>query len=624
MARGDETLTMAQALVRYLVAQRIDIDGEEWPLFAAVFAIFGHGNVTCLGEALYEQRDSLPTWRGQNEQSMALAGVAYAKARLRQQICVATSSAGPGATNMVTAAALAHANRLPLLILSGDTFTSRLPDPVLQQVEHFHNPAISVNDAFRAVTRYWDRITAPEQLLQSLPQMVETLLDPADCGPAFIGLPQDTQAKACDYPAVFFERRVHRIRRPRPDTDDVARAAGMIAAARQPLIIAGGGLHYAGASEDLAAFAERYRIPVVETLAGRALLPHDHPMNAGPVGPTGSQSANALAREADLVLALGTRLQDFVTASWSAFQNPEMRLVSVNTARFDAAKHRAQAVIGDAKVALAEIGSRLGDWTAPADWATKAQELYGQWNAALDERTAEKFSGATNNLPSYAQVIGAVNRASGQEDRVLTAAGGMPAELNTNWKAKGIASVDIEFGFSCMGYEVAGGWGAAMAKADAGESGNTFVLVGDGSYLIMNSDIYSSVLTGHKMIVVICDNQGFAVINKLQNNSGNESFNNLLEDCRIDSFVNVDFAGHARAMGAAAEAVSSISELEAALERAKAAAGTYVITVKVDKYVWTEGDAWWEVGIPEVSKREGVQAAARKWNEGRRHQRRGV
>ncbi|NIA69774.1 3D-(3,5/4)-trihydroxycyclohexane-1,2-dione acylhydrolase (decyclizing) [Pelagibius litoralis] len=621
MVRGDETLTltMAQALVRYLVAQRIEIDGAEWPLFAAVFAIFGHGNVTCLGEALYEVRDDLPTWRGQNEQSMALAGVAYAKARLRRQICIATSSAGPGATNMVTAAALAHANRLPLLILSGDTFTSRLPDPVLQQVEHFHNPSISVNDAFRSVTRYWDRITAPEQLLQSLPQMVETLLDPADCGPAFLGLPQDIQARAYDYPEAFFEPRLHRIRRPRPDSDDLARAAEIVRAARKPLIVAGGGLHYSGAARELAAFAESRGIPVVETLAGRALLPHDHPMNAGPIGPTGAHSANALAREADLVLAVGTRLQDFVTASWSAFQNPDMRLVSINAARFDAAKHRGQGVVGDAKVALAELDTLLGDWVSPPDWTGRARELYGDWNKALEARTA-----ATNSLPSYAQVIGAVNRASGPDDRVLTAAGGMPAELNTNWKAKGLASVDIEFGFSCMGYEVAGGWGAAMASADSGAPGETYVLVGDGSYLIMNSDVYSSVLTGHKMIVVICDNQGFAVINKLQNNSGNESFNNLLEDCRIEKFVNVDFAGHARAMGAEAEAVSSIAELEAALQRARAAAGTCVITVKVDKHAWTEGDAWWEVGIPEVSKRESVLEAGRLWDEGRRHQRRGI
>ena len=621
MARGDKsiTLTMTQALVRYLVAQRVEIDGREHPLFAGVFAIFGHGNVTCLGEALYAVRDRLPTWRGQNEQSMALAGIAYAKARLRRQICVATSSAGPGATNMVTAAALAHANRLPLLILSGDTFASRLPDPVLQQVEHFHEPSLSVNDAFRAVTRYWDRITAPEQLLQSLPQAVQTLLDPADCGPAFLGLPQDVQGQACDYPEAFFEPRLHRVRRPRPDSGELARAAELIRQAKRPLIIGGGGAHYALAAPELAAFAEGHGIPVVETLAGRALLPHDHPMNAGPIGPTGARSANALARQADLVLAVGTRLQDFVTASWSAFQDPEMRLVAINAARFDAAKHRAQPVIGDAKVALEELDGLLGDWRAPADWTASAQGLYREWNAALEARTA-----STNSLPSYAQVIGAVNRASGPEDRVLTAAGGMPAELNTNWKAKGRATVDIEFGYSCMGYEVAGGWGSAMARRDAGLPVETFVLVGDGSYLIMNSDIYSSVLTGHKMIAIICDNQGFAVINKLQNNTGNASFNNLFEDCRIEKFVKVDFAAHARAMGAEAEAVSSIAELEAALERARAAAGTYVISVEVDKYVWTEGDAWWEVGLPEVSDRLDILEASRRWDEGRRHQRRGV
>ena len=381
-------LTTSGAIVRYLIAQRTELDGNEAPLFPGVFAIFGHGNVTCLGEALEAVQDRLPTWRGHNEQSMAMAAVAFAKAKRRRQIMVATSSIGPGALNMVTAAGIAHANRLPVLLLSGDTFVNRVPDPVLQQVEPFGDPTVTVNDAFRPLTRYWDRIVHPAQLLQSLPQAVATLLDPAECGPAFLGLPQDVQAEAFDFPAVFFEPRVHRIRRPGPDPSEVAEAAHALRAAERPLLIAGGGVHYSLATEQLAAFAERHGVPVVETVAGKSSLRWDHPMFAGPIGVTGSSSANALAGEADVVLAVGTRLQDFTTGSWSVFGDERLRLISLNAARHDVAKHLAVPLVADARRGLEELDAALAGWRAPAGWPARATREYEAWNATLDEAVA--------------------------------------------------------------------------------------------------------------------------------------------------------------------------------------------------------------------------------------------
>jgi 3D-(3,5/4)-trihydroxycyclohexane-1,2-dione acylhydrolase (decyclizing) len=606
-------LTMAQALVHYLIAQRTVLDDEEAPLFAGVFAIFGHGNVTCLGEALAAAQEALPTWRGQNEQSMALAAVAFAKTRRRRQFMVATSSIGPGAANMVTAAGVAHANRLPVLLLAGDSFANRLPDPVLQQVEHFGDPGITVNDAFRAVTRYWDRIVRPEQLIGSLPQAVAALLDPAECGPAFIALPQDVQGEAFDYPVAFFEPRVHRVPRPRPDVEQLTAAAQLLRLARQPLLIAGGGVRYALADAELAAFVERHNIPIAETVAGRGVLLHEHPLNVGPIGVIGAASANALAAAADVVLAVGTRLQDFTTGSWTVFQNPDFRLIALNAARFDAHKHRALAVVGDARVGLAELSAGLGDWRAPDDWRRRAEQETAAWN-----RTVDQHSGPTNaSLPSYAHVVGAINRKAAPSDIVVTAAGGLPGELSKNWRVKSVDTFDCEFGFSCMGYEIAGGWGIKMAHADR----DVVVFVGDGSYLMMNSDIYSTVLTGHKLIVVVCDNGGYAVINRLQNFKGSPSFNNLFEHCRGVRQVGVDFAGHARSLGALAERVTSVVELEQAFERAKAADRTYVIEIKVSATEWTPGDAWWDVGVPEVSARE---AAAQHAEDKRKQQRTGV
>ena len=623
---GIVRLTMTQALVRHLAAQFIEIDGARMRLCGGGFAIFGHGNVICLGEALHAHRDALPVWRGQNEQSMAMAAVAYAKQKLRKRFMFATASAGPGTTNMLTSAAIAHANRLPLLLLCGDTYATRLPDPVLQQVEHFGDPTFGVTDAFKSVSRFWDRITHPAQILQSLPQALATLLDPADCGPAFLGLPQDVQGWAFDYPAAFFEERTHRIRRPPPDPRDVSDAADALSRAQRPMIVAGGGVQYSGAERELLSFAKDHAIPVVETIAGRATLVHGERFNIGPIGVTGSNSANAVAARADVILAVGTRLQDFTTGSWTAFDR-EARIIAINVARFDAAKHMALPVVADAKLALAALSKALGTYRAPAAWMEFADERRRAWDAYVDGNVAGVTDAGVNRPMSYAQVIGVVNQVCDPRDRIVTAAGGLPAEVAANWRTKSPGTVDVEFGFSCMGYEIAGGWGARIAQAESEPDRDTIVLVGDGSYLMLNADIYSSVLTRKKLIVVVCDNGGFAVIQKLQAGTGNAPFNNLIKDCRdVDEPFAVDFAAHARAMGATAETVASLGALREALGRAKAATRTYVICLNVDPYDgWTaEGHAWWEIGGPEVSDRPEVSAAKRATEEGRKAQRAGV
>ncbi len=584
-------------------------------MFAGTFGIFGHGNVTCLAEALETVQDQLPTWRGQNEQSMALAAVAFAKAKRRRQIMIAISSIGPGATNMITAAGVAHANRLPALFLSGDVFANRRPDPVLQQVEHFNNPTVSVNDGFKAVTRYWDRITHPEQIISSLPQAVATMLDPGDCGPAFIGLCQDTQELAYDYPEAFFTLTTHTIPRPRPDTDRLAAAAERLMAAKRPLIIAGGGVRYSLAEETVGAFADAHGIPMTETISGKGCVVHDHPAHVGPLGVIGSASANTLAAEADVILAIGTRLQDFATGSWTAFA-PDAQIISINAARWDATKHRAIAVTGDAKATVTELDAAIGDWRADAAWREKGQREFAAWNSQLDELQAP-----TNApVPTYAQVVGSVNRKAGERDLVLTAAGGLPGELTKGWRIKSPGTFDCEFGFSCMGYEIAGGWGAAMADPTR----TTFVMVGDGSYMMMNSDIYSSVLSGHKMVIVVCDNGGFAIINRLQNFKGGASFNNLIADCRVKEPFSVDFAKNAESMGALVRHVESIGDLDAALDWAQTTDRTTVISINTDAHTWTPGDAHWDVGVPEVSEREEVREARAEHDKIRAKQRVGV
>jgi len=620
-AQDSVRLTTAQAIIRYLANQYIEIDGEQMRVCGGGFGIFGHGNVTCLGEALHGVQDALPLYRGQNEQSMGFAASGYAKQWLRQRFMFCTASAGPGTSNLLTSAALAHANRLPMLMLCGDAIETRLPGPVLQQLENFQDPTLGVNDAFRPVTRYWDRITHPAQVIQSMPAALATMLDPADCGPAFLGLPQDVQGWAYDYPTAFFDKKVHRIRRVSPDADEVADAAALLSRARRPVIIAGGGVQYSRAVEELTGFAEAHNIPVIETIAGRANMLATHPLNIGPVGVTGSDSGNAIAEQADVIVAVGTRLQDFTTGSWTAFAK-DARFISVNAARHDAGKHMSLPVVGDARMSLIALGAAAQDYTAPADWTARAQALRVEWDAEVARTVAHG-----NRPNSYAQAIGVVNELCDARDRIVTASGGLPAEVTANWRTLDIGTVDVEFGYSCMGYEIAGGWGARIAQAQREPGQDTIVLVGDGAYLMLNSDIYSSVLSQKKLIILVLDNGGFAVINKLQNNTGNESFNNLIADCpTVPEPFAVDFEAHAASMGAHAESVANPEELGDAFKRAKASDKTYVIVMKVAAHdSWTEGGhTWWEVGTPQVSDSARVRAAHEDWESSRAKQRKGV
>ncbi|WP_417274458.1 3D-(3,5/4)-trihydroxycyclohexane-1,2-dione acylhydrolase (decyclizing) [Celeribacter halophilus] len=619
-AEGTIRLTTAQAVIRWLASQYIEIDGQQMRICGGGFGIFGHGNVTCLGEALNGVQEELPLYRGQNEQSMGFAAAGYAKQWLRQRFMFCTASAGPGTANLLTAAGLAHANRLPMLLLCGDTFITRLPDPVLQQMENFYDPTFGVNDAFKPVTRYWDRITHPAQVIQSLPNALATMLDPADCGPAFIGLPQDVQGWAYDYPKKFFEKKIHRIRRQSPDVAEIADAVAALKKAARPMIIAGGGVQYSRAVEELTTFAEAHNIPVVETIAGRANMLATHPLNIGPIGVTGSDSANAIAEKADVILAVGTRLQDFTTGSWTAFDK-DAQIISINVARHDAGKHMSLPVVGDAKLSLTALTEAL-DYTAPQSWVDFAKTERSKWDAYVAENVKPG-----NRPNSYAQAIGVVNDLCDPRDRIVAAAGGLPAEVAANWRTLDVGTVDVEFGFSCMGYEIAGAWGARIAQAQQEPEQDTITFCGDGSYMMLNSDIYSSVLSRKKLIVLVLDNGGFAVINKLQNNTGNESFNNLLEDCpTIPEPFGVDFVAHAASMGAQAEKVTNPAELGDAFKRAKASDKTYVIVMDVDPYEgWTtEGHAWWEVGTPTVTESERVRKAHEDWETSRNKQRRGV
>lgn len=614
-------LTTAQAVVKFLENQWIEIDGQTLRLCGGGFGIFGHGNVTCLGEALFDAREHLPLYRGQHEQGMGFAAAAYSKAWLRRRFMFCTASAGPGTANLVTSAALAMANRLPVLMLCGDNFVTRLPDPVLQQVEHFGDPTLGVTDSFRSVVRYWDRITHPAQIIQSLPQAIQMMLDPADCGPAFIGLPQDVQGWSYEYPAAFFEPRVHRIREISPDSHELASAVDQLREAKRPLIIAGGGVQYGDAVKELTEFAETHQIPVVETIAGRANLNWDHPLNAGPIGVTGSDSANALADRADVVLCIGTRLQDFTTGSWTVFDQTA-RLISINPGRFDAHKHMATAVVASAKTTLPLLSKALTDWQAGKEWNDLAQEQIQRW-ATIRANNTDPMQGPNR----YAQAIGVVNDLCRPNDRVVAAAGGLPAEVTANWRTLKPGTVDVEFGFSCMGYELSGGWGARIAQHQQSPESDTIVFTGDGSYLLLNSDLYSSVLTDRKLIVLVLDNGGFAVINKLQTGKGNASYNNLFKDTpTATSQVGVDFVAHAQSLGASAEKVADATELPAAFKRAQAADHSYVIVMDVDAYDgWTqEGHAWWEVGTPSVSDTESVLKAHEDTEAGRVRQRKGV
>ena len=611
---GTVRLTMAQALVRYLIAQRTEVDGREAPLFAGVWAIFGHGNVAGLGEALQPVRDRMPTYRAHNEQAMAHAAIAYAKAMNRRRMMACTTSIGPGATNMVTAAAVAHVNRLPVLLLPGDVFASRRPDPVLQQLEDFGDPTLTVNDCFRPVSRYWDRIARPEHLLRALPEALGVLTDPAQCGPVTLALCQDVQAEAFDYPEDFFRPTTRRRRRPGPDAGELETAAHSLARSAKPLIIAGGGVHYAGAVDALGDFAATHHVPVAETQAGKGALAWNHPWTAGAVGVTGSSAANTLAADADVVLAVGTRLQDFTTASRSLFRNPAVTLIQLNVAAFDAVKHGALPLVADARRGLDDLSTALADWRAPEAWADRHQALMAQWNAAVDRATA-----AVNEpLPTDAQVLGAVNRQAGPTDVVVCAAGGLPGELHKLWRTRDGRGYHVEYGYSCMGYEIAGGLGAKLAMPDR----EVFVLLGDGSYLMLNSEIATSVMMGLKLTIVLLDNRGFGCITRLQEACGGAPFNNLLADAYHVAPAPIDFVAHAAGLGAHAVKVAGIAELEAALEAVRASDRTSVVVIDTDPRATTAaGGAWWDVAVPETSARAEVLSAHAAYVEARSQQR---
>ena len=594
-------LTAAQACVRFLANQHIDVDGQELPYFAGVWAIFGHGNVAGLGEALAGAQDVLPTYRAHNEQAMAHAAIAYAKQMRRRRAMVCTSSIGPGATNMVTAAALAHVNRLPVLFLPGDIYASRRPDPVLQQVEDFGDGTVSANDCFLPVSRYFDRLQRPEQLLDALPRAVATMLDPVTCGPATLAFCQDVQAEAFDYPESFFQKSAWRIRRSAPEREDVRRLAEAIRQASAPLIIAGGGVHYSLASDELASFASAFGIPVAETQAGKGSLPWDHPQTLGSIGVTGTGAANQAAAESDLIIGIGTRLQDFTTGSWALFQNPSAQLVQINVAPHDAHKRGAFAVVADARLTLDAVSEELGEWRARA--RIRYSDAIADWNRSLEEAIAP----ANTALPSDAQVIGAVWRTVPESAIVVAAAGGLPGELHKLWRCRTSDGYHVEYGYSCMGYEIAGGLGVKLAAPDR----DVVVMVGDGSYLMLNSEIATSVMLGAKLIVVLLDNHGFGCINRLQQATAGERFNNLLP-----AAPELDFAAHAKALGAHSEKVASLAELEAAVKRALAADQTYVVVIETDPEQSTDaGGAWWDVAVAAVSNREGVAQARKSYDE---------
>ncbi len=588
-------LTAAQAMVKWLSVQMTE---EGTRFIEGVWAIFGHGNVAGMGEALYAHRDVLPTWRGHNEQTMAHTAIAFAKASRRRRAMAVTSSIGPGATNMVTAAALAHANRLPVLFIPGDIFASRAPDPVLQQVEDFGDGTVSANDCFRPVSRYFDRIARPEHLLTALPRALRVMTDPAECGPVTLAFCQDVQAQAFDYPAAFFKPKVWKIRRPQPDADELTAAIALLKSARNPVIVAGGGAIYSGAEAELAAFASKHSIPVVETQAGKSVLAHDHVMNFGPVGVTGSTSANALCAVADVVVGLGTRLQDFTTGSWSIFKNPGVKLLSVNVQAYDAYKHGALNLVSDARIALQAIDKELGSQKWSPDVKLKAD-----WLAATAAEKAVPED--ANALPTDGQVIGAVQRSAGKNTIVMGAAGTMPGELHKIWDAA-TGGYHMEYGFSCMGYEVAGALGIKMAQPKA----DVICMVGDGSYMMANSELATAVMMGVPFSVVLTDNRGYGCINRLQKGTGGAGFNNLLDDSYHVNPSNIDFVAHAGSMGAIAVKAGSIAELEAELAKAKTATRPVVIVIDSDPWHTTKaGGSWWEVGVPEVSERAEVKAA---------------
>lgn len=605
-------LTMAQALLRFLAHQYVVMDGVEHQFVQGVFGIFGHGNVTGIGEALEYDSCGLTYYQGHNEQGMAHAATAYAKQKNRLGILVCTSSIGPGATNMITAAATATTNRIPLLLLPGDVFSGRQPDPVLQQLEVAHDYTMSVNDCFKPVSKYWDRINRPEQLMSACIQAMRVLTDPAETGTVTLCLPQDVQAQAYDYEESFFAKRLWFIDREEVSARSLAEAVGLIQSAGKPLIIAGGGVHYSFASNALAEFASLHGIPVAETQAGKSSLPASHAMNVGGIGVTGSEVANRLAADADVILVIGSRLQDFTTASKWAFRNKDCRLIHLNVSRLDGLKMDAVMLKGDAKVGLEQLSRCLAGYRAPDEYLAVVARYQAAWGLEL-ARLAEMDSSHVGALQQTA-ALGVLNEFVGEDDVVVAAAGSLPGDLHRLWRSKRAKDYHLEYAFSCMGYEVAGGLGVRLAVGDSG--GEVYVLVGDGSFVMLHSELLTCIQEGLKITVVIFDNHGFQCIRNLQEAHGSLGFGNefRFRDSKSGhlsgAYLPVDFCRYASGLGARAFFAGSYGELGDALAAARDGAGASVIVVPVLPGSMSKGyGTWWRVGIPEISKSDAVTRA---------------
>jgi 3D-(3,5/4)-trihydroxycyclohexane-1,2-dione acylhydrolase (decyclizing) len=622
--QATKRVTMAQAVIAFLNNQYVERDGREQPFFAGCFGIFGHGNIAGIGQAL-QQMPEFRYYQARNEQAMVHIAAAYAKTKNRLQTFACTSSIGPGATNMVTGAALATINRLPVLLLPGDIFARRNVAPVLQQLESEHTQDISVNDCFKPVSRYWDRISRPEQLLTALPEAMSVLTSPAETGAVTLALPQDVQTEAYAYPEAFFHKRVWRVQRNRPDRRALEQAAALIRASKQPLIVAGGGVIYAEATDALKRFVEQTGIPVGETMAGKGSLRFDHPLNLGAIGATGTFAANRVARDADLVIGIGTRYSDFTTSSKTAFHNPEVRFININVAAFDAFKHLALPLVGDALVTLEELLDLVDGYSVEASYRAQAERLHGEWDAEVERM----YTIRNTPLPSQGELIGAVNELSTPDAIMVCAAGSLPGDLHKLWRTRHPKNYHMEYGYSCMGYEIAGGLGIKMAAPER----DVYVMVGDGSYLMMNSEIVTSIQDNYKLIIVLLDNSGFKSIGALSRSLGQEGFgtryvyprNGQLPTDAAGADVQtlpVDLAANARSLGAHVIECKTYGDFVEALKAVKTTDRTSVIYIQNDRYVGIPSyEGWWDVPVAEVSEMPSVQAARAEWTEMREEER---
>ena len=612
-------LTTAQALILFLSNQYVERDGVETPFFAGCWGIFGHGNVAGIGQALQQYAGRFRYYQARNEQAMVHAAVAYSKAQNRLQAFACTSSIGPGATNMITGAAVATVNRIPVLLLPGDIFAERLQAPVLQQLEWEHSGDFSVNDCFKPVSRYWDRINRPEQIIYALHEAMRVLTSPAETGAVTLALPQDVQAMAYDFPDAMFERRVWRIPRNRPDLASLQQAADWIRAAKQPILIAGGGVHYSEAYAALRHFVEKTGIPVGETMAGKGALRYDHPLNLGAVGVTGTEGANVVARDADLVVGVGTRYTDFTAASKTAFQNPNVRFVNINVAEFDAYKHSALPLTGDALVTLDELASALGAYDTGANYRAYAAQLNKSWDAEVDR----VYNLEHGPLISQGEVIGVINTLSRPQDVVLCAAGSLPGDLHKLWRTRDSKGYHLEYGYSTMGYEIAGGIGVKMAAPER----EVYVMVGDGSYLMMNTEIVTAVQEGIKLVIILLDNHGFASIGGLSKSVGSDGFGTKYryrgDSGQLDGeTLPIDLAANAGSLGAHVIRAANRDELADALAEARQIDKTVCIVVETDRRQRVGGyESWWDVAVAEVSENPAVQQARANYEQAKAKER---